>query len=224
MQRRQVMVIGLGQFGMALTRWLAANDVDVFAVDNDPARVQAVASLVSEAVCFDATDEEALARSAPASRDVCVCAIGDECREAAIFVTALLRQLGAQRVISRAADDLLERILHRVGAHEVVNPERAFGERLARRLLYANILEEVPLGDDLVMSELKAPDAFLGQRLVDLELPRKYGLTVLGVRRLSAGRSGIVRPKAQTEFQAGDILLVVGPPGSNRALLERLGQ
>jgi len=227
MQRRQAMVIGLGQFGTALSRSLSASDVDVLAVDVVPERVQAIAPFVSEAACFDAMDEDALSRTSPGSRDVCICAIGDEAREGAIIVTALLRQLGARRVIARTADELLERILRLVGAHEVVNPERAFGERLARRLLYEGILEEVPLGEDLVMSELQVPVAFVSQRLIDLELPKRFGLTVLGVRRVGGDAEHgvrIERPGPRMELQEGDILIVVGAPGANRQLMERLGE
>ena len=165
--KRQALVIGLGQFGLALARSLSASGVEVLAVDVLPERVQVAADAVSQAICCDAMDEEALARTAPASRDICVCAIGDEGREAAIIVTTLLRQLGAERVIARAGDELLERILRLVGAHEVVNPDKAFGERLARRLLYQGILEEVPLGEDLVMSEVRVPPALVGHRLAE---------------------------------------------------------
>ncbi len=224
MSRKQVLVIGLGQFGLALARSLASSEVDVLAIDVDPARVQAVSASVSEAACFDAMDEEALARTAPATRDTCVCAIGDEAREAAIMVTALLRQLGAQHVIARASDDLLERILRLVGAHEVVNPERDFGARLARRLVHEGILEEVPLGEDLVMSELEVPAAFVGHHLVDLELPRRFELTVLGIRReVEGARSRIERPDPRAELRESDILVVVGPPGASTRLMERLG-
>lgn len=225
MARKQVLVIGLGQFGLALTRSLAEREVDVLAVDVRPERVQAAAAVASEAACFDAVDEEALARAAPASRDVCVCAIGDDAREAAIMVTALLCQQGARRVIARAGDDLLERIMRSVGAHEVVNPERAFGERLARRLLYQGILEEIPFGDDLVMSELRVPEPFVGHKLIDLALPRRFGLTVLGIRRANAPRGQAVeRPVATTDLRPGDVLLVVASPGGIRTLLDKVGQ
>ena len=223
--RRQAIVIGLGQFGLALARSLAASDVEVLGVDADQDRVQVAAEHLAEAVCCDAMDEDALARTDPASRDLCVCAIGDEGREAAIIVTTLLRQLGAKRVIARAGDGLLERILRLVGAHEVVNPDRAYGERLARRLLYQGILEEISLAEDLVMSEVRVPPAFVGHTLAELELPKRYELTVLGLRRRDdEGRTRIARPEGDTRLLEGDIALVVAPPGASQELMERLGE
>ena len=128
-------------------------------------------------------------------------------------------------MIARAGDELLERILRLVGAHEVVNPDKAFGERLARRLLYQGILEEVPLGEDLVMSEVRVPPALVGHRLAELELPRRYGLTVLAVRRLDErGHSRVERPLADTRLGAGDIAIVVAKPGASQRLMERLGE
>ncbi|MCZ7684848.1 MAG: TrkA family potassium uptake protein [Sandaracinaceae bacterium] len=152
-------MIGLGQFGLALATSLTRKGVEVLAVDSREERVRVAASVVAEAVCFDATDEAALARANPSRRDLCVCAIGNEAREASIIATALLRQMGAKRVVARATDPLHERILRLVGADEVVNPEQAFGDRYATRLMYATVLDEIELGEDLVLTELKPPRA-----------------------------------------------------------------
>jgi trk system potassium uptake protein TrkA len=220
--RKQALVIGLGQFGLSLSRALTDRGVDVFAVDRNPSLVELAADFAAEAVVFDAIDEEALARSAPQRRDVCVVAIGNEAREGSILVTALLRQMGAPRVVARATDDLHERILKLVGAHEVVNPERAFGERLATRLAYAGVLEQAPLGDDLAITELRTPTAMVGRTLLDLKLPRRFGVTVVAVRRSQDGRGKLLIPRPDEPLQTEDILVVVAPPGAVTDLLERL--
>src|SRR5688572_4076503 len=120
--RKQALVIGLGQFGTALARSLTAKRVEVMAVDRDEALVQRISSYVAEAICFDSTSEELLARAAPDKRDYCVVAIGDESRDSSIVTTALLRQMGAPFIITRANNEIHERIVRLVGAHEVVNP------------------------------------------------------------------------------------------------------
>ena len=195
----------------------------MLAVDRRPEAVQQAAPFVQEALCFDAMDEESLARTSPGKRDVCICAIGEESREGAILVTALLRKLGAQRVIARATDSLLERILFLVGAHEVVNPESAFGQRLATRLLYEGILEVVPLGDELVISEVRVPPALTGRSLAELQLPSRFGVTVLAIREGDAsGRGGIRRPQPQSQMRDGDGLIVVAAPGAVEAMFEKV--
>ncbi|HVH99268.1 MAG TPA: TrkA family potassium uptake protein [Enhygromyxa sp.] len=214
----QALIIGLGQFGMSLARTLTNLGVEVLAVDIDEELVQDAAAFVSEAACFDATDEESLARADPVRRDLCVCAIGNEAREASIIVTALLRQMGARRIIARAGDDLIERILRLVGAHEVVNPERAFGERLASRLLYQGIVEELPLGSDLMITEVHPPPALVGRSLAQLRLPERFAVNVVALRPVGGGAT--IVPDPNRPLAGDDILVVVSRPEAIRRLLE----
>lgn len=216
---KQAIVVGLGQFGSALSRSLTARGVEVLAIDTREDLVRAVAPDVSEALSMDATDEPSLASLAPARRDLCVVAIGEESRESSIICTALLRQMGAPRVIVRAMDSIHERILRLVGAHDVVNPEREFGERLASRIMFERVVGELPLGNDLLLTEMSLPAAFAGHTLSELGLPRRFGVTVLLIRR--AGKSPIVMPEPEERLQPEDIIVVVSREGSVQKLVER---
>jgi trk system potassium uptake protein TrkA len=221
MASKQALIIGLGQFGMALARTLSDRGVEVLAVDRSRARVQNAAAFCTEAACFDAADEESLLRTAPERRDLCVCAIGNEARESAILVTALLRQMGARRVVARATDDLTERILSMVGAHHIVNPERAFGERLASRLLYDEILEELPLGPDLMLTEIRPPETLVGRTLAELRLQERFGVNVIAIRRGGRGVGDALAPSPERPLAGDDLLLVASSPDAIRTLLER---
>ncbi|MDH3349434.1 MAG: NAD-binding protein, partial [Desulfobulbaceae bacterium] len=99
---QQILIIGLGQFGMALARTLSEKGAEVLAVDVKRNLVDEASAFVTEAIVLDATDEAELARLEPGKRDSVVCAIGDDSREASIICTALLRQMGAPLVIARA--------------------------------------------------------------------------------------------------------------------------
>ena len=217
---RQAIVVGLGQFGMALATSLAEKGVEVLACDQNEDLVRAVAPIVAEAICLDATDEAALARTNPDRRDLCVCAIGNEAREASIIATALLRQLGAKRLVARATDPLHERILRLIGAHDVINPEKAFGERFATRVLYTDVVDEILLGNDLVLTELHPPEAFVGRTLADLALPRRYEVTVVALRR--PDQDAVELPSATRRLEADDLLIVVARPGGVGRLLEKV--
>ncbi len=216
---KQVMVIGLGQFGMSLSKALSARGVEVLAADSSEARVREASEHVADALCFDATNEDALARTAPARRDSCVCAIGDEAREASIICTALLKQLGAKKLVARANGELQARILRLVGADIVINPEYEFGNRFATTLLYERVLGELPLGGSLVLTELEPPPAFVGRSLIELELPRRYGLTVVAVRHASDG--SVTAPDARRRVEATDVLIVVSPREAVGEMLSR---
>lgn len=217
--KKQVLVIGLGQFGMSLVRALARLRVEVIAVDNSKDKIRAVSDIADSVACIDATDEAALASLAPDRRDVCICAIGDEAREASIICTALLRQLGAKRVLARASDALHARILGLIGAHDVVNPESVVGQRIATRVTYESILEEFPLGDGLVITEVIAPSTFSGRTLAELSLPRKLQVIVVAIRR----GDQLVLPRADVAVAASDVLVLVSRPGAVVELMERIG-
>lgn len=218
---KQTLVIGLGQFGMSLARALTLHGTEVLAVDSNEARINEIAPHIADAILMDATDEEALSSLAPAQRDACVCAIGAENREGNIIVTALLKQLGAPHIIARATDDLHARILKLVGAHEVINPERNYGKRLAIRLAWRNVLNVMPLGENLVLTEIKAPESFWGRTLAELELPKRYEVNVSAVRRSSEAGVEANIPNPHEPLMRGDVLMLVSTEHNARKLTER---
>ncbi len=219
---KQTLVIGLGQFGMSLARALAQHGSEVLAVDSNEAHINEIAPHVADAVVMDAMDEEALASLAPSKRDTCVCAIGDDSREGSIIVTALLKQLGAPHIIARATDDLHARILTLVGAHEVINPEHSYGERLAIRLAWRNVVNVMPLGGNLVLTEITAPESFWGRTLAELELPKRFKVIVSTVRHDSETGMEAAIPDPHKPLKRGDILMLVGTETDARHLTERV--
>lgn len=216
--QQQAIVIGLGQFGMSLSKSLTDRGVEVLAVDIREERVRAASSFAAESACFDATDADALGRTSPEKRDVCICAIGDEAKEASIICTALLRQMGAKRVIARVNDDVHARILTLVGAHRVVNPEQEFGERFANQILHQGIRGELPLGEGVLITETEVPMSFVGHTLGGLELPSKFGVTVVAIRKHGGA---IVLPEGQSTVEEGDVFVVVANEGAVARMMER---
>lgn len=215
---QQILIVGLGQFGMALTQSLSERGTEVLAIDTRQGLVDLAASFATEAMVLDATDQEALARLRPGDRDAVVCAIGGDSKEASIICTALLRQMGCPHIVARAADPVHRRILQLVGAHRVVNPEEEFGQWFANRLLYEQILSEAPLGGGLHLSEVVVPESIVGSTLQDLHLPRRYGITVVAVR--DEGTGSIHTPLPSEPLRGGQRLLVVSAESAIRRFLE----
>ena len=213
---QQVLIIGLGQFGMSLARTLSEKGAEVLAVDISRSLVEEAATFVAEAVRIDATDEAELARLEPRKRDSAVCAIGDDSKEASIICTALLRQMGAPIVISRANDKMHQRILQLVGAHQVVNPEQEFGKRFANKLLYKDVVVETSLGEDLHLTEIRIQPSMIGKSLIELALPKRFGVMVVGIRRGLPPK--ILQPSPGEPLQENDNLIIV----SNESAIPRL--
>lgn len=204
---QQILIIGLGQFGMSLARTLSEKGAEVLAVDVKRALVEEAAAFVAEAVVIDATDETELARLEPRKRDSAVCAIGDDSKESSIICTALLRQMGAPVVIARANDKMHQRILHLVGAHQVINPEQEFGKRFANRLLYRDIVVDTNLGEDLHLTEIRIQPGMIGKTLMELSLPKRFGVMVVGIRRGDPER--VLQPSPHDSLKAEDNLIIV---------------
>ncbi|HOX24657.1 MAG TPA: TrkA family potassium uptake protein [Candidatus Krumholzibacteria bacterium] len=214
---KQALVIGLGRFGVSVARAFVARGVEVLAADIDANRVQAAADAVTEAVVLDATNADSLGQLAPDRRDLCLCAVGDDSIRASILCTALLREMGGKRVVARASDPLHARILHCVGAHEVVDPLRDFGARFATHLLHDNVLGELPLGPELVITEMRPIPSMIGQTLIDLNLPRRAGITVVAVR---TGDAKVTLPEPQRPLAETDVLIVVSRPEAVGILID----
>lgn len=204
---QQVLIIGLGQFGMSLARTLSEKGTEVLAVDRRKDLVDEASAFATETVMFDATDEVQLARLQPARRDCSVCAIGDDSKEASIICTALLRQMGSPWVIGRANNAMHRRILQLVGAHLVVNPEEEFGRRFANRVINRNVIADMPLSDDLHLTELLVNPTMVGKSLVELALPKRFGIMVVAIRRGSPSR--VLQPSPHEPLEHNDRLIIV---------------
>lgn len=204
---QQILIIGLGQFGMSLARSLSDKGAEVLAIDRRKNLVEEAAAFVAESIAVDATDETEMARLQPEQRDVAVCAIGDDSKEASIICTALLRQMGAPWIIARANNAMHQRILQMVGAHLVVNPEQEFGRRFANRLINRNIVADMPLGEDLHLTEINVMPSMVGKNLVQLALPKRFGIMVVAVRRGTPSR--VLQPSPNDPLQEHDSLIVV---------------
>ncbi|MFO7749687.1 MAG: TrkA family potassium uptake protein [Desulfobacteraceae bacterium] len=204
---QQILIIGLGQFGMSLARTLSEKGAEVLGVDVNKTLVAEAEGFVTEAIVVDGTDEDELARLEPGKRDVSVCAIGDDSKESSIICTALLRQMGAPVVIARANDKMHQRILQLVGAHQIINPEQEFGKRFANRILYRDMIADTNLGEDLHLTEIRTQPSMVGKTLIELALPKRFGVMVVGIRRNAKGR--VIQPSPNEALKDGDNLIIV---------------
>ncbi|MHC4561818.1 MAG: potassium channel family protein [Planctomycetota bacterium] len=211
-------VIGLGRFGRRLATLLAEAGADVIAVDRRQQLVDAVRHEVSVAVCMDSTDEDALRSQGVHNVDCAIVGIGENFESAAL-TTAVLKQLGVPRVICRATSDVRSRIFQRIGADEIVNPEREAAQRWRNRLVMPAILERTPLAEGTSMVQVAAPKSFAGKTLAELAIPRKYAVNVVGIRRPNQATADAPKgtaetmisvPMAESRVLPGDVLLLIG--------------
>ncbi|MEX2176626.1 MAG: TrkA family potassium uptake protein [Pirellulaceae bacterium] len=178
---QRVAVIGLGRFGMNLARQLAAQRVEVIAIDRNPRLVDDIKDEASLAVALDSTDEDALVSQDVPRCDVCVVAIGENF-EASLLTATLLKKLGSRHVIVRAQTANHAEIFRRLGADEVIQPETEAGRLLARRLANPRMEKLIELSDGYTLIELRAPAAFHGKSVEQLALRAKYHVNLVAVK------------------------------------------
>ena len=216
-------VIGLGRFGKRLATLLADAGAEVIAVDTDRELVDEVRDDVALAVCLNSTDEEALRAQGINKVDVAIVGMGDAFEDA-VMTTVLLKQLGVGRVISRAATEIRAGILRRVGADDVVNPERESAHRWCNQLLAPAIVTQFELGEGYSLAQVVAPESFYGKTLAELSLRQNHNVNVVAIRRkdpddhFDEEREAVVSlPTAETQIKRGDLLLLVGNDAAMRA-------
>lgn len=198
----QVLIIGLGQFGMSLARTLSEKGAGVIAADSDKELVEEAASFLDDAICLDATDETAMARLCPKERDVVICAIG--AREPSILTTAILKQMGCENIIARATDKIHERILKAVGAKNVINPDAEYGKKFAYKILFQNIIND-ETSENIQLLEINVQPFMEGKNLIELALPNKYGIIVAAIKK----GNKLTRPFPNEILDTKDKLLLV---------------
>jgi len=199
-------VIGLGRFGYYVARTLAQGGAEVIACDVDEEKVKEVSEYVSLAYVLDATDAKALKESGIANVDTVVVSIGENI-EASILIVVQLKELGVKEVVAKAITPLHGKVLEKLGVDRVVYPEKEMAIRVAHSLLVGEFIEEIPIGEKHSLFELKAFDFMLGKTLRDLDVRRRFGVSVLAIKR---GENLIVNPVGDEKVLPGDILVVLG--------------
>ena len=205
---KQVVVIGLGRFGVGLATTLLSMGYDVLALDADEKRVQAVASHITRAVQADATDEAIMRELGVDKFDVAVVAVGSDIQNS-VLATILLKKLGVRYVIARADNDLHGTILDKIGADKVVHPVREMGSRVAHGLTLTNVLDYMPVAPSYGIVKLVPPNSFVGRTLYELGLGRE-GKWEVGVLLIQREKEIIVTPDHMEVVRPDDIMIVSG--------------
>ncbi|MDQ7829921.1 MAG: TrkA family potassium uptake protein [Armatimonadota bacterium] len=199
-------VIGIGRFGSSVARTLYDLGHNVLAIDKDEERLRAVQDHVTHVVQADSTDAEALRAVGVTNFDAVVVAIGANIQES-ILTTLLLKELGCRRVIAKAGSETQGRVLEKVGADVVIFPERDMGVRVARQLASPNVIDYFALAPNLRVEEVQVTERLAGRTLGELNLPGRFGVNVLLVRR---DQQMLIAPAPDQRLLQGDVLVVVG--------------
>lgn len=217
-KRKRFIVIGLGNFGAGAAEALHAKGHDVAALDTNPAAVDRVGPLVSRAAVGDGRQREILQRVGAGEADVAIVSTGDDLA-ASVLTTLALRDIGIREIYVKVISRDHARIMDQLGVSETIFPERESALRLAERVVSTEILNYIQLGRDFSLQELAVPDAWVGKSLRELELPRRYRISVLAVHDVLRDEILPV-PDPDAPLKESDTILVAGTDGDLQRVVE----
>lgn len=205
---KHFVVIGLGKFGFHAAKALFEDGNEVIAIDTDKARVHAIDQHATEAVVLDATDKEAMKSLGLENMDGVIVSTGTKI-SISILICLYLQELGVKKILAKALDDDHAKILKRVGATEIIHPERDMALRVSRGLSRPNVLDYIPLADEFDLIQVGPPREFIGKSLKDLNLRAKYNVHIIAINELVPENFRLI-PPASFVIKDSDILIMLG--------------
>jgi len=212
-------VIGLGFFGSALARELAASGHEVLAIDSNEAHIREIQEVVTIAATADGTDADALAQLGVAGMDTVIVAIG-EGFEASLMITAHCQKLGVRRVYTRVINGVHEHLLDLMGVSGKVHVESLAAVSFSRQITNKDVHRYFGIDDEHGIVEMEMPDTLDGRSLAEIELRKRHGLNLVTVRRPGESSAGeedgearynvIGTPGPEFRLKEGDRLIVFG--------------
>jgi len=205
MAKKSFAVIGLGQFGCSVVKELISNGSDVIAIDNNEEAVNKVKNILPTVFVADSTDEQALKELGIGDVDTAVIAFGDN-KEASVLTTVILREFGIPRIIVRVDDEYYGPIMKKLGANEIITPQKEAGVELANRLGSDDYKGYYKVDDTYSVVSIQVKNSYIPKTLAELNSKVHYGVNIVLISR--NGKSLI--PGGNDSILPNDNVYVVG--------------
>ena len=203
---KNILLVGVGRFGRHIAIQLAQMGHQVMAVDTSEDRINDVLPFVTNAQIGDSTNADFLRTLGIGNYDVCIVTISGNFQNS-LETTSLLKELGAKCVVSRAERDVQAKFLLRNGADHVVYPEKQVAKWAAIRYSSNHIFDYIEIDDQHAIFEVEVPEAWRGKNIGELDIRRRFGINILGIKR--AGETD-VSVKQETVLTNDVTILALG--------------
>ena len=203
---KQILIIGLGRFGLHIAKKLQEVHIQVLGVDSNEERVKVALPYVTNAEIGDATNQKFLGSLGVANFDVCIVAIGNDFL-ASLETTSYLKELGAKKVVARAARDHEENFLLRNGADAVVYPEKSMGNLTAIQWSSENVLDYIQVSKDFAVFEIELPKDWAGKSIGEIDVRKKFKVNIIAVKNSDQVNVSL---DSDYRFSEGESLYIIG--------------
>ena len=137
--------------------------------------------------------------------DLCIVTIRENF-QSSLQATSLLKEMGAQHVLSCASTEIQEKFLLRNGADEVLFAEKQVAERTAVLYSANNMFDYIELTPDYAIYEIPTPKGWAGKTIRDKDVRSKYNINILAVKK---GNKLTPLPSAEHVFDDAERLMVM---------------
>lgn len=199
-------VIGLGRFGSTAAEKLYDMGHEVVVVDQNEDAVSRMADKCTHGAMGDARELDVLRAVGAAECDCAIVAMGEDLA-ASVLITMNLKDLGCKQIICKAQNEMFRRALLRVGADQVVIPEKEMALRLVQSLGSSSFHDYMEFSGEYAIAEVEPPKSWQGKSLKTLNVRAKYQLTVLAIK---TGDKIRMSPGAEDVVSRGDTVMVMG--------------
>ncbi len=212
-------VIGLGNFGSALAARLTSMGHEVIGIDSNKEKTEIYKDAITQTIRLDCTSEQALATLPLKECDYAIVTIGEDFG-ASVMATALLKQAGVKKIVSRAINPLHHKVVEALGVDLILQPEYDAASRFADSILFSGVSNSYDITDDYKIIEASLPERYDGMLLSEVDFTNRHSLLVLTVIRTEASKSifgqpqlkrkSLGLPSASLKLMKGDLLLLFG--------------
>ena len=203
---KNILLIGLGHFGKHVAMELNQLGHEIMAVDENEEKVNDVLPYVTNAQIGDSTDSDFLESLGIRNFDVCIVTMSGNFQNS-LETTSLLKELGAEFVVSAAKRDVQEKFLLRNGADKVVYPEKQMAKWTAIRYTSDHILDYIEVDDSYAIFEVQVPDNWIGKSIGRIDIRKKYNINILALKEYGKLNMAIT---PDTVLSSNITLLVLG--------------
>lgn len=223
--KEHTIVCGFGRNGEQAVDKLKKYKQDVVVVELDKELIKNLEIQKIQTIEGDATLDEVLIDAGILKAKNLITALPSDADN--LFVVLTARQLNKQcKIISRASEESSYKKLKIAGADNIIMPDKIGGAHMATLVTTPDIVEFVDKitfsGDTAANLEEIAvnnlPKKFLGKSILDLDLRKNTGCTVIGFKNNK--KDYIINPEAETLLKENTYLIILGRPEQIKKLKE----
>ncbi|AHE63034.1 potassium channel family protein [Borrelia parkeri] len=202
-------IIGLSNLGIHVLENLSKLDCQIIIVDTSKELVEEYDVISTESFILDQFTKNTLKKVIPVDTDAVIIDFDNDLGKSAL-VTHYCNLLGVKEICVKTEDRDDAEILKTLGATKIIFPSKDAARRLTPLLVSPNLSTYSIVGHDIIVAETIIPKEYVGKTLLEADLRREKGITVIAVRNLSNSRYEFV--DGDYFFLKDDKIVICGKP------------